>query len=218
MRRVPPVEHEAVAVGIGERSHVADTRVVRLFAELDAAALELLARLRDVSHAERDRGTVARSECPADTGRIDQVQEDVVAELELGEATLVGLRQAERVAIPRRRALQIRHGHGDEVDVLDDHAYEAYRLCRISRLPSGSRNVAMWHTLVSTVSPSNSTPFSSSSARAAWTSSTRSRAMAFAFGSNSSPHCSGIQMAKQVSPTQNSALACSSGLNPSVST
>jgi hypothetical protein len=76
----------------------------------------------------------------------------------------------------------------------------------------------MWQTLVSTVSPSNSTPFASSSARAASTSSTCSSATAFVCGVNSSPHCSGIQMAKHVSPAQNSFFARSSGRNPSVST
>ncbi len=76
----------------------------------------------------------------------------------------------------------------------------------------------MWQTGVSTVSPSNSTPFASSSARAASTSSTWSSATAFGCGVNSSPHCSGIQMPKHVSPAQNSACACSSGRKPSVST
>src|SRR5690242_3296619 len=172
IRRVPPVEHEAVSVGIVERRHVADAGVVRLVGELDAAGLELLARLGDVCNAQRDRRTVPLPELPADRRRVDQVEEDVVAKLELGEAALAGLGQSERVAVPRNRALQVGDGHADEVDVLDVHASNLR--CSRSALPSGSLKKAIRQTPVSTVSPSNTTPFSSSSARAASTSPTRS--------------------------------------------
>jgi hypothetical protein len=76
----------------------------------------------------------------------------------------------------------------------------------------------MWQTPVSTVSPTNSTPFASSSSRAAATSSTRSSAIPFGCGLNSSPQRAGSQIAKQVSPTQNSFQERSSRFRPSVST
>ena len=115
------MEHEAVAVGVRERSHVTHARVECLVDELDAAAFELLARLLDVDDPQGDRRAVRRLELALDVLRIDQVQEDVVTELELGEAALAGLRQPERVALPRLGTLQIGHRHGDEVDVLDFH-------------------------------------------------------------------------------------------------
>ena len=62
----------------------------------------------------------------------------------------------------------------------------------------------MWQTPVSKVSPLNSTPLASSSARAAATSSTCRAGWAFFWGANSIPIFAGSQMPKQVSPTQNS--------------
>src|SRR3954467_7116418 len=69
IRRVPPVEHEAVPVGIGERRHVADAGVECLVDELDAAALELRARLGDVCDAQGDRRAMPVLELPADRRR-----------------------------------------------------------------------------------------------------------------------------------------------------
>jgi hypothetical protein len=37
------------------------------------------------------------------------------------QTALTGLRQPERVAVPRGRALHVGYGDGDEVDVLDLH-------------------------------------------------------------------------------------------------
>jgi hypothetical protein len=76
----------------------------------------------------------------------------------------------------------------------------------------------MWQTPVSNVSPLNSTPLVSSSARAAPTSSTWSRAMLFACGWNSIPSRPGSQIEKHVSPIQNSFHERSSGRKPSVYT
>ena len=77
-----------------------------------------------------------------------------------GHAPSPGLLEPERVAVERRRALEIRDRHRDEVGPLDDHAcassYGAYRLCSVSGLPSGSVKFAMWQTPVSNVSPWNS--------------------------------------------------------------
>jgi hypothetical protein len=58
-------------------------------------------------------------------------------------------------------------------------------------LPSGSLKNAMWQTPVSNVSPSNATPFPSSSARAAATSSTCSARCAVVCGANSNPNVVG---------------------------
>ena len=85
-------------------------------------------------------------------------------------------------------------------------------------LPSLSQNSAMWQTPVSNVSPLNTTPLASSSARAAATSSTCSAAWAFFCGANEKPILSGSQMPKHVSPAQNSKCEWSSGRSPSVST
>src|SRR5205823_9353544 len=49
--RVPPVQHQRVAVGVVEERHVADAGVQDLAPELDALGLELPSRLRDVRHA-----------------------------------------------------------------------------------------------------------------------------------------------------------------------
>src|SRR4051812_14702632 len=53
-RRIPAVEHQRVAVGVGEERHVADARVERLAHELHAAGGELLACDRDVVDVQRD--------------------------------------------------------------------------------------------------------------------------------------------------------------------
>src|SRR5262249_43179945 len=156
----PPVEHEAVPVGVGERGHVAYAAVVRLVDELDSARLELGPCLGDVGDAKRDRRAVPVPELAAERLRVDQVEEDVVTELELGEAALAGLRQAERVAVPRHRALHVADGNTDEVDVLDVHASNLR--WRSNALPSGSLKNAIRQTPVSIVSPSNSTPWPSS--------------------------------------------------------
>jgi hypothetical protein len=83
---------------------------------------------------------------------------------------------------------------------------------------SGSRKNAMWQTPVSIVSPENSTPFASSSARAAPTSATWKAMCPLRCGANSIPNVAGSQIPKHCSPAQNSACACASGLSPSVST
>src|SRR5919204_2968294 len=48
VRRVPAMEHELVAVRVGEERHVADAGVERLADELHALGFELGARLRHV--------------------------------------------------------------------------------------------------------------------------------------------------------------------------
>src|SRR5215218_2709698 len=122
MRRVPPVEQERVAVGVAERRHVAHARVEDVAVERHALFLERPLRLRDVRHAQRDRRRVRPAELLPDVRRVEEVQERVLAELELGPPTVTRLLEAERVPVPRRRPLEIRHGHRHEVGPLDgDH-------------------------------------------------------------------------------------------------
>ena len=68
-------------------------------------------------------------------------------------------------------------------------SFGAYRWWNISTFPSGSRKWAMWQTPLSIVSAANSTPFASSSSRAASTSSTCS-AIGCECGWNSMPNAS----------------------------
>src|SRR3954451_9347633 len=98
-RRVPPVQHERVPVGILEEGHVADARVERLAGELDAARLELVARFGHVGHPQRYVRRVRALERRADVLHLQEVDADVLAELELGEPALADHVQAERVAI-----------------------------------------------------------------------------------------------------------------------
>src|SRR5436853_4561202 len=53
-RRVPPVQHQRVSVGVVEEGQVADARVDRLAGELDALRLEGCACSGDVGDAQRE--------------------------------------------------------------------------------------------------------------------------------------------------------------------
>ena len=177
MGRVPPVEHERVPVRVVEDRHVADAGVERLGDELDALRLERPLRRLDVGDAERDRRGVRAFELPADVRRIDEVEGDVLAELVLGPALVPrDLRQPERLAVERASTAS-RSVTGTETKSVRSTLITSprdglYRWWSMSALPSGSWKNAMWQTPVSNVSPSNSTPFASSSARAASMSST----------------------------------------------
>src|SRR5262245_24944543 len=135
-RRVPPVQHELVPVGIGEEGHVADTGVQEVAVELDALRLELAPRFRDVGDAEREAGVVRPAEGAADVLELQEIEEAVVPELELGKAAVVVHRQTEHLCVELLRTLHVGDGHGPEVDVLDDHASNL--LWSSSALPSGS--------------------------------------------------------------------------------
>jgi len=69
---------------------VADARVERLAEELHALRLERALRGLDVRDPERDRGRVRALERAPDVGRVDEVERDVLAELELRPALRVG--------------------------------------------------------------------------------------------------------------------------------
>src|SRR3954449_3115507 len=124
-RRVPPMQHDLVPVGIREEGHVADARVENVAVEDDALLLELSPRVRDVRHAEGKACVVRRAKRPADRLEAEQVQKAVVAQLEFREARVAGQGQAERLAVELLRALHVGDGDRPEVDVLDDHAYGA---------------------------------------------------------------------------------------------
>src|ERR1051325_3587024 len=115
------MQHQLIAVRILEERHVADPGVERVAVEGDPAALELLASLRDVWHAQGDVRGVRRRELLADVGRVDQVERDVLAELELRPAARGDLLKAERVPVKSRRPLHIRYGHRHEVGPFYDH-------------------------------------------------------------------------------------------------
>ena len=76
--------------------------------------------LLDVGDAQGDRRRVRAGERLPDVRRVEQVEAHVLAELELRPHALTDLLEAERVAVERRRALEIRDGHRDEVDPLDE--------------------------------------------------------------------------------------------------
>src|SRR5215210_3057270 len=120
MRGVAAMQHQSVAVGVVEERHMADAGVEDLALELDASALELPPGLLDARDAQRDVRRVRARELLADVRRVDEVEADVLAELELGPCAGRDLLEAERVPVPRRRLLEISHRHRDEIGALDD--------------------------------------------------------------------------------------------------
>jgi hypothetical protein len=112
-RCVPPVQEQVVAIWVGERSAMTNTRVERIHGELDPRLLERAAGLGDVRNAERDRA--------AERGE----REGDVRRLVLHPALSGGVRVArkpERVPVEVIGTGEIADGDGDEVDALDlDH-------------------------------------------------------------------------------------------------
>ena len=66
-RRVAVVQHQVVAVGVGEERHVADAGVEDVAGELDALGLELGAGRGDVIDVERQVGVLLRRELDPET-------------------------------------------------------------------------------------------------------------------------------------------------------
>jgi hypothetical protein len=102
------VEHEHVAVGIGEVGHVADAPVERLAREGHASGLQRLPSLLDVRDAQRDRRRVRTDEFLPDVRRVDEVEADVLAQLELGPPPMADLLEAEGVPEEGGRPLEVR--------------------------------------------------------------------------------------------------------------
>jgi hypothetical protein len=101
---VAAVQHELVAVGIAEEGHVADAGVERVAAERDASPLELLARALDVGDAQGDRRGMRPPELLPDVGRVEEIEADVLAELELGPCVFADRARAS----PGRRRWTVR--------------------------------------------------------------------------------------------------------------
>src|SRR5581483_11497687 len=130
----------------------------------DAGRLDLEHRLRRI----RRRGVAVRREgVRVEAGEIREAP------------VLVGGRRERQLAVA--------------VERVDASHSGAYLRCSISAFPSGSAKKAMWQTPVSSVSPRNSTPFASSSARASATSGTRS-ASSFGVARSSTPNFAGSQI------------------------
>ena len=85
--RVAVVEHQRVAIGVGEDRHVADGGVDGVAGERDAALLERRARRGHVLDVQRDVVGVGLERADAHALRIDDAQRDG-AGLELGEVAL----------------------------------------------------------------------------------------------------------------------------------
>jgi hypothetical protein len=77
------MEHDRVPVRVAEEGHETDAGVEWLAGELDTPRLELLLRLLDIADAQGDRRSVRPLELLADVRRVEQVEADVLAELEL---------------------------------------------------------------------------------------------------------------------------------------
>src|SRR4051794_26305134 len=122
--RIPAVQHQRVPVGIAEERHMANARVERVALERAPARLEVGARLRDVGDAQRDVCRVRPAKGRADVVELEQVDTHVLAQLELREAALRHVLEAERVAVEPRRTLHVGDRDGDEVRPFDDQPTE----------------------------------------------------------------------------------------------
>src|SRR5262249_62265989 len=77
VRRISVVEHEIIAVRVGEEGHVADAGVEGVAGELDALGLELGAGRGDVIDVERRMGVLLRRELEAEGGRFPDAEAGV---------------------------------------------------------------------------------------------------------------------------------------------
>src|ERR1044072_1179309 len=116
-RRVSAVQHQVVAVGIGEESHVAHAGVERVAGERDAFALELRARGGDVLDVQREVAVLRGLERHALLLRLPDAEAGL-ADPELVSRVRVGA-QAERLAVELARALGILRRDADEVELRD---------------------------------------------------------------------------------------------------
>src|SRR5215211_6816374 len=173
------MQDDRVPIGILEEAHMADAGVVRLALEPDAFRLQLAPGLGNIGDANRKAADV-RPELLAVT---------------LGGPE--GDRHVRRLDLSVGGALDVARGNREEVDRLDLHG--AYRRWSISWLPSLSLKNDMWHTPVSRISPSNSTPRPSSSLRASATSGTRSATCAV-WGAKLAPIAAGFTRYSETFP------------------
>src|SRR3954447_4082360 len=125
IRRVAAVQHQVVAVGVGEEGHVADAGVQGVAQELDAFGFQLLARGFDVFDVQRRVGVLLRGELEAHFRRLPD-REAGVPDPELVLPVLVGA-QAEGVDVEGARAVGVGGRDADEVE-LGDHVFSLLTL------------------------------------------------------------------------------------------
>src|SRR6266568_4607673 len=113
------MQHQRVAVGIGEESHVTDTRVERLTVKLDPCLLEQAARLGDVGDAQRDRVLVGVELHPSLLGNHDRQRD--VAGVELRPVLVRQLvpPEAELLAVELECSFLISRSQRHEIRPLD---------------------------------------------------------------------------------------------------
>src|SRR3954447_4296655 len=115
-RRVTVVEHQVVAVRVGEERHMADARVERVAGELDPPALELSACGGHVVDVDRQVAVLLRLELPAQPGRLPDAEARLAdPELVIG---LVVRAQPKRVDVERSRAIAVGRGDCDEIQLV----------------------------------------------------------------------------------------------------
>src|SRR3954470_12055136 len=118
VRRVPAVQHELVAVGIGEDRHVADAGVEGVAEELDSLGLEHGAHLSDVVAAQRPRVALLGDERHALLLGLPDPEARVAGPL-LPLSVLVGA-QPQDAAVEGAGALGVLGGDTEEVESFDD--------------------------------------------------------------------------------------------------
>jgi threonine/homoserine/homoserine lactone efflux protein len=118
---VAVVQHEVVAVRVGEEGHVTDPRIHDLTGEHDALGLELGTRGRDVVNVKREMGILLWCERHAESLGLPNAEASV-PEPDLEARTLIRP-QPERVDVEVQGALRILRRDGDEVQ-FGDHGAE----------------------------------------------------------------------------------------------
>src|SRR5215211_9546469 len=124
VRRVAAVQHELVALGVGEDRHVADAGVEGVAEEGHALGLELRAGRVDVLHAQWQRIAGLGDELHPDPLGLPDDEAGAASPL-LVLRVLIGT-HAEDVAVEAARAPGVLRGDADEVELLDEcHARES---------------------------------------------------------------------------------------------
>src|SRR5215211_1193710 len=195
------MQDDRVPSGILEEAHMADAGVVRLALEPDAFRLQLAPGLGNIGDANRKAADVRPELLAVTLGGPEGDRHVRRLDLSVGAAL-----EPEHIGVEADGALDVARGNREEVDRLDLHG--AYRRWSISWLPSLSLKKDMWHTPVSRISPSNSTPRPSSSLRASATSGTRSATCAV-WGAKLAPIAAGFTRYSETFPVSISGHASS---------
>src|SRR3954469_24906521 len=118
VRRVPSVQHELVAVRIGEDRHVADAGVEGVAEELDTLGLEGRAHLADVIAAQRPRVPLLGDERHAVLLGLPDSETGVAGPL-LPLGVLVGT-QPQHASVEGPGAVGVPGGDAEEVESFDN--------------------------------------------------------------------------------------------------